>query len=80
MWILLITWISLEPNLAELSKPISRLNSKVLYNYESKELCEWAKDWTLENNAPSKNPTMRAFCVQSSQIQPNEDSQSSPAQ
>jgi len=79
MWVLLVTWMSLEPGLADLGKPIARMNSKVLYSYKSKELCEWARDWTLENNEPSKNPTMRAFCLQRSQIPPNEDVQSSPA-
>ena len=63
MWILLLTWVSLEPNLAKLGEPMARLNSKVLYSYETKELCEWAKDWVIENNAPRKNPTMKAFCL-----------------
>lgn len=66
MWMLLLTWVSLEPNLAELGKPISRLNSKVLMSYESKEECQWAREWVLENNPEPKNITMKTFCIQSS--------------
>ena len=72
MWILLLTWISLEPDLAKLGEPMVRLNSKVLYSYETLEDCEWAREWVLENNEPSKNSTMKAHCVRKSQIQPNE--------
>ena len=83
MWVLLITWISLEPNLARLGEPMTRMNSEVLYSYESRELCEWAREWVLENNVGSRlsnNPTTKAYCLQKSQTLPNEDSQSSPAQ
>lgn len=65
MWILLITWVSLEPNLAKLGEPMTRLNSKVLYSYETEADCEWAKEWVLDNNSNRliENPTMKAFCV-----------------
>ena len=57
MWILLLTWMSLE------SSTTARFNSEFLYSYDTKEDCEWAREWVLENNEPSKNPTMRAICV-----------------
>ena len=73
MWILLVTWMSLESNTT------AQFNSKSLYSYDTKENCEWAREWMLENNEPSKNPTMQTLCVQMLHFQPNEDSQSSPA-
>ena len=57
MWILLLTWMSLQ------SSGTAQLNTEILYSYDTKEDCEWAKEWVLENNEPSKNPTMRAICV-----------------
>ena len=74
MWLLLVTWMSLE------SSTTAQFNSEVLYSYDTREECEWARGWVLENNEPSKNPTMQALCVQTLQFQPNEDSQSSLAQ
>ena len=74
MWILLLTWVSLQ------SSETAQFNTEILYSYNTKEDCEWAREWILENNEPSKNSTMRALCVQKLHSQPNEDSQSSPAQ
>jgi hypothetical protein len=74
MWLLLLTWMSLQ------SSETAQFNSKILYSYDTKEDCEWAREWVLENNEPSQNPTMQALCVQKSHFQSNEDSQSSPAQ
>ena len=74
MWILLLTWMSLE------SSSTAQFNSQILYSYDTKENCEYAREWVLENNDPSQNPTMRILCARKSQTQPNEDSQSSPAQ
>lgn len=74
MWILLLTWMSLQ------SSETAQFNTEILYSYNTKEDCEWAREWILENNEPSKNPTMRALCVQKTHSQPNEDSQSSSAQ
>jgi len=57
MWILLLTWMSLQ------SSGTAQFNSEILYSYDTKEDCEWAREWVLEKNEPSKNPTMRATCV-----------------
>ena len=74
MWILLLTWVSLEPNLAKLGEPMARLNSKVLYSYETEVDCNLAREWVLENNEPSKNPTMKSFCLKRRDIEsPDQD-------
>jgi len=77
MWILLITWVSLEPNLAKLGEPMTRLNSKVLYSYETEVDCKWAKEWVLDNNNNrlTKNPTTKAFCLKKNDANQSQQSQ-----
>ena len=63
MWILLLTWMSLQ------SSGTAQFNSEILYSYDTKEDCEWAKEWVLENNEPSKNPTTKAYCLSRAQLE-----------
>ena len=71
MWILLLTWMSLESNTA------AQFNSKVLYSYDTKENCEWAKEWVLDNNNNrlTKNPTTKAFCLKKNDANQSQQSQ-----
>jgi hypothetical protein len=67
MWVLLATWL-------ELNNLVVKQHSEVLYDkYESREICEWARAYTLQINDPISNPTFKLHCVQKSQIQPSED-------
>jgi len=63
MWILIITWMSIDTTALDRGQPISKFNSEVLYSYDTKEDCEWAREWVLENNKPSQNPTTKTYCV-----------------
>lgn len=63
MWILIITWMSIDTTALDQGQPISKFNSEILYSYDTKESCEWAREWVLENNKPSKNPTTKTYCV-----------------
>ena len=65
MWVLLATWL-------EFSNLVVKQQSEVLYDqYESLEICEWAKAYTMEINYPISNPTFKLHCVQRSHFQPN---------
>jgi len=68
MWILLATWITLDPNLAAMGKQFRVQNSEVIHSYESKEICEWAITYILQNNdnALTRNPTFKLECVRNS--------------
>jgi hypothetical protein len=68
MWILLATWITLDPNLAAMGKQFRLQESDIIHVYETKEICEFAIAYILQynDNDLTRNPTFKLHCVKSS--------------